>query len=761
MRDVSRVLGPYRLDRRLGRGGMGEVWKARDRRLDRWVAIKRVRAEVSADETAHQRFRREARTVAQLSHPSIVQIFDLLEEDDGDWVVMEYVDGPTVTERVAGGPLDVGVALDYARQVAEGLAEAHEKGVVHRDLKTENVMIAPSGHVKILDFGLAKRLVKEEGEATLSVSGEVMGTGRAMSPEQAQSYEVDHRSDLFSLGVFLYETLTGTSPFRGKSLLETLNNICRHQQTPLVELRPEVPADLSRLVERLLAKHPSLRPASAREVAAELGRIARLTASVEPASEPPAAALDQQTLPGTIADPAVPLPPPASELRAVASADPSEPPAPRQPGWRRAARAALAVAAVAALAWAFSTQLRQALPGGWTAGATAAAPDSYELYQRGLALLERYDKEDHIDQAIEAFQEVLAQDEDSAPAYAGLSRGYWRKYYFSSGDRSWLEQALAAAQQAVDLDEDLAAARVSLGLAYASLGRSDEAEEELGQALLLDPTSADARRGLGDAFRSAQKLAEAEESYRLAIEARPDDPELHSILGEMLLRAGRYPEAESSFRRSIELAPDSFLGRRNLGVAHYAQGRLAEAAAEFQKALEIQPDASLYSNLGTLFFTQGLYSRALAAYQKALDMGTLSHHHLLWGNLGDAYRWIPGKEEEAKDAYLRAIQLLRDELPQDSENFLLRSRLALYLAKRGDTEEALAEIERIGSSEELGPGTLFRLAVASEICGARDKALEELAKALRAGFSQDEVRRDPELLSLRADPRYPRLVMGS
>ncbi|MCP4659127.1 MAG: serine/threonine protein kinase, partial [bacterium] len=197
--------GRYRLDVLLGRGGMADVHKARDERLRRWVAIKHLHSDAAGDPEG-RRALREARTAAQLGHPAIIRVFDVLEDDGDVWIVMELVDGPNLAELLRDGPLDVGLAVDYGRQVASGLAAAHAAGIVHRDLKTENVMVPPSGHVKILDFGLARQIspppqVGEGDESTISLPGRIVGTPRAMSPEQARGLEVDARSDLFSFGV--------------------------------------------------------------------------------------------------------------------------------------------------------------------------------------------------------------------------------------------------------------------------------------------------------------------------------------------------------------------------------------------------------------------------------------------------------------------------------------------------------------------------------------------------------------------------------
>ncbi len=276
-------LGPYQLGLLLGQGGMGEVYKAFDDRLGRWVAAKRLRGDATAQ--ARKRFRREARTLAQLGHPGIVQIFDVVEDETGDWIVMELVDGPTLAELRRGGPLDVGLALDYGRQIASALEAAHASGIVHRDLKTENVMVLPSGHAKVLDFGLARRVASPstgvtlpEGFASadtaLSLPGRIAGTPRTMSPEQALGRDVDARSDLFSFGVLLYEILTARLPFVAGTVEEILRRVITHGPPSARQLNPKIPRELSELVDRLLDKDPAHRRQTAAAVEAELVVIA-------------------------------------------------------------------------------------------------------------------------------------------------------------------------------------------------------------------------------------------------------------------------------------------------------------------------------------------------------------------------------------------------------------------------------------------------------------------------------------------------------
>lgn len=268
-------IGAYGILSLLGRGGMGEVFLAWDPRLKRRVAIKRIRQDVKLTPIQRERLLREGQAVASISHPSIVHVNEMLPDEAGnDCIVMEYVEGPTLAAALAErGPWHTLPAVRLAREVASGLAAAHAGGIIHRDLKTENVILTFSGHAKILDFGLAKPIVPVKGDLTLTELHCVVGTCRSMSPEQARQDELDERSDLFSLGVLLYEMLTGEPPFHGSTAMGTLAQVLSHHPPRVDTFQPEIPQRLSVLVASLLEKDPACRPQSAEEVIQELATI--------------------------------------------------------------------------------------------------------------------------------------------------------------------------------------------------------------------------------------------------------------------------------------------------------------------------------------------------------------------------------------------------------------------------------------------------------------------------------------------------------
>ena len=282
-------LGSYQILASLGRGGMGEVYRARHVKLGRDVAIKILPEEFAADTARRLRFEREARTASSLNHPNIVTIYDIAEHDGTTYIAMELVEGSTLRGLLADGALSIDATRDIARQIAEGLAKAHAAGIVHRDLKPDNVMITPDGLVKILDFGLAKPTPGlAAGESALptlpqvTTEGALVGTPRYMSPEQLSGADVGESSDLFSFGIVLYEMLGGRRPFDGPSLPSVVNAILNDTPEPLKRLRPDAPADLDKIVRRCLQKDPGRRYETSAELSAELRRSVQRRSRARP-----------------------------------------------------------------------------------------------------------------------------------------------------------------------------------------------------------------------------------------------------------------------------------------------------------------------------------------------------------------------------------------------------------------------------------------------------------------------------------------------
>jgi serine/threonine protein kinase/WD40 repeat protein len=281
-------LGPYEISAPLGAGGMGEVYRARDMRLERTVAVKILPPHLSSDPLRKQRFEREAKAISALNHPHICMLFDVGQQDGVDFLVMECVEGETLAKRLEKGPLPLEQVLKYGAQIADALDIAHRSGIVHRDLKPGNVMLTPTG-AKLLDFGLAKPSAPLASSATLTTAsanspvteqGTIIGTFRYMSPEQVEGKELDGRSDIFSLGAVLYEMLTGQLAFEGKSQLSVASAILEREPTPVNSIKPLTPPALDHAIRRCLAKDPEQRWQTGRDLHGELIWIGESASSV-------------------------------------------------------------------------------------------------------------------------------------------------------------------------------------------------------------------------------------------------------------------------------------------------------------------------------------------------------------------------------------------------------------------------------------------------------------------------------------------------
>ncbi len=730
----------YQVLKLLGKGGMEEAWRARDTRLNREVALKVLPEAFANSAERLARFQREAQVLASLNHPNIALIYDLVECEGKQVLVLELVEGESLADKLKDGALALAETLRISLQIAEALHAAHKKGIIHRDLKPANIKVTSEGQVKVLDFGLAKQSHSRSEETdslaatlmeSMTAAGTIVGTPAYMSPEQAVGEPADARSDIFSFGAVLYEMLTGKRPFSGNTMTALLQAVLTSNPTSPKRLRSETPVELDAMVMRALRKEREQRQQSMQQLCSELSRLSA-RASAQPSG-----------IAHSIME----------QLRNV--------------GWRLRAwglenkRITMVAGALLVLVilGAFGWQVfqRRAVPDASPpAGAVRVNADAtpHDLFKQGFTNLERWDIDKNIDAALQAFNIALSKDKNYAPAYAGLGMAYVAKFQ-NNRDRSLLDLAVRNAEQAVKLDGHMAISRVSLGRAYVEKGDFVPAESELNQALILDPLNAGAYRGLADIQVTKSNWAEAERLYKRALELSPDDWDLYFILGNFYYRQAHYKEAEEAYNRVINLAPDSHLGYRNLGGVYHMQGRFAEASAQYQNALQIRSSASTYSNLGTSLFFQGLYQQSVAAFEKAIELG--ADNYQIWANLGDAYRQTPGNEEKAAEAFQSAIRLVRNELSGKPEDGDLQSQLALYLAKSGKKQPALDQAARAKKLDQSAQ-VQATLVLIYEICGRREQALESLAAALRAGHPSEEFSRDPELLELRKDPNYHKLI---
>jgi eukaryotic-like serine/threonine-protein kinase len=285
--------GPYELVSFIGAGGMGEVYKARDTRLDRIVAVKVLSAQVAASSEMRQRFDREARAISALNHPNICSLYDVGHQDDVDFIVMEFLEGETLAQRLTRGPLELDQLLKYSIEIADALDKAHRQGVIHRDLKPANIVVTSSG-AKLLDFGLAKQqpVVGHDtaGDAAtlppgiLTTAGMIVGTVSYMAPEQLEAGTINARTDIFAFGAVMYEMASGRRAFEARSQASVIAAVLSSTPTPLAALRPNMPVALERIIVSCLAKDPDDRWQTARDLLRELKWIAQSSSAQLPAS---------------------------------------------------------------------------------------------------------------------------------------------------------------------------------------------------------------------------------------------------------------------------------------------------------------------------------------------------------------------------------------------------------------------------------------------------------------------------------------------
>ena len=719
-------LGPYEILTELGAGGMGQVYRARDTRLGRHVAIKVLPPGTAADSASRERFEREARTVSALSHPNVCPLFDVGEQDGTSYLVMECLDGESLASLLGREALSLDRVLGIASQIAGGLAHAHAAGVIHRDLKPGNVMVLPDGTVKILDFGLARKLVGDSDltVANLSEAGVIAGTVAYMSPEQTLGSPIDHRSDIFSLGVVIYEMLTGRRPFDGPSAFAMMQRVVNEMPTPADDGRPWVPAAVARFVERMMAKSPDARPTSAAEVAAFFRSQAMTSAPTIQIGASPARTMVPER-------------------------------------WWKIAGLVAVISTVVVTALVWRTQIADRVRSRFFSSAeptvaTVIVPQNAADWTRlGRGYLRRYDQKGNLDLAIDAFTKAIALNPKAAAAYAGLSESYLQKDSLTP-DAQLVRQSVESGHQAVNLNPDLAASHAALGLALLRAKQPEDGHREILKALDLEPTNLSALRGLGEYQMSKGEATQAEATYRRALQAAPSEWIAAQLLGRSLFAQAKYAEALAIWEAADRQTPDNVQILRNLGAVYQVLERNDEAAAALQRALAIEPTATVYSNLGTLRYFQGRYSDAAAAFEKAVDLNAT--FFLYWANLGDAYRWIPGSSEKARQAFARAISLVEDRLRSAPDDPDLRTRLAMYLAKQGDTARAAQELKRWKDSAKVTPSSHFRALIVHEVSGDRDAALRALDAALRAGYATRDIQNEPELTKLRSDPRYHRIL---
>ncbi|HKQ91406.1 MAG TPA: protein kinase [Blastocatellia bacterium] len=635
---VGRSLGHYQTLSLIGAGGMGEVYLAEDTRLGRKVALKLLPAAFTQDRERVRRFKQEARAASSLNHPNILTIHEIGEASAADggahYIISEFVEGATLRSMARGGRLDIGKATVIAQQVAGALSVAHEAGIVHRDIKPENVMVRPDGLVKVLDFGLAKLtetpapLADSEASTNMSTApGLVMGTVSYMSPEQARGQKVDHRADIFSLGVVLYEMLAGRRPFEGATMSDVIAALLTAEPPPLRQYRAEATAELEQVIGKCLAKAREARYQSAAELIVELKTL------------PPGI----QTKEATTSRVEVPMPRPIS--------------------WRWLSIAAtallLVVGLVSLLSWRRlpAAQPDQIKPTSQeqarTANARPSNPKAYDDYLRGRFYANRQKKADN-ETAIMMLERSVALDPDFAAAHAELAQAYvWRFFLFTPGEKQWEEKAFVEVEKALALDKDSAVAHQALGRLLwtpANHFPHEKAIKEYRRALALDPSLGEAQNQLALVYNHIGAFDHALQELQNAVTANPTNNLAQFRIGETLLFQGKYEQALTALRKSPREVNPPLVGS-TMAMALLHLGRRDEAVAIVEEFLKDYPgdtDVGLFTSIQALIAAlDGRENKAEDKIRSAMERGKgFGHFHHTAYNIACAYA-VMKKAEEA------------------------------------------------------------------------------------------------------------------
>jgi serine/threonine protein kinase/Flp pilus assembly protein TadD len=783
--EAGQQVGSYELVEPLGSGGMGDVYRARDTRLGRLVAIKFVSRTLHGSADADARLEREARLASSLNHPGIVSVYDVGRHDDRPYVVMELVDGHSLGAELAEGRLRLREAVDFALQIADALATAHDAGIVHRDLKPQNVMVTADRRIKIVDFGLSKMAVPSSTDNTVTMQADaltaqyaIVGSVGYMAPEQVLAQPLDGRADQFALGAILYELLTGRRAFRRETPFQTMSSILEDEPQPIAELRADLPVDLIAVVERCLAKRPDGRYASTRDLVHDLRDV-----------------IEQ-----IVAD--------------IRSNPDGRAPAPRRANWRLAASVLISVLLLGAPMWISqqsgslaqpalsknSSRYIAVLP---FANVTKDAADQVfadglaETLTSSLTQLERFQQTLRVVPAIEVRAARVGGVKEARQAFGvtlAISGSIQRlpsmlRLTLNLVDANELAQIgsrtidLATSREVITQDTVISAATALLALELEPVAKKaltaggtaapgayelyvqgrgylqrfdrgaeniDLAADAFSRAIAMDGNYALAHTALAETywrkFEATKQTVWIDRAVQhcetaLAIDSRLAP--VHVTLAMVARGRGRYEEAIAVAQRAIELNPVSSEAYRELGRAQEALNRFPDAEATYRKATEARPDDWLAFNaLGSFFLGRTRFEEAEAAYLRVIELTPDNTRG--YNNLGVTYFRMQRPDDAAR-MWEKSISI--------RPGSTAASNLGSYYYSRARYGEAARAFER---AVALSPND-FRLrrnlaAALYWAPGERNKASAEFEKAVVLGEDERRVNpRQPALVAQLAD----------
>ncbi|MEP6767602.1 MAG: protein kinase [Acidobacteriota bacterium] len=706
-------LGPYEILAPLGAGGMGEVYRAKDPRLEREVAIKVLPQSFAADPDRLRRFEQEARSAGSLNHPNITAVYDVGTAEDGSpYVVSELLEGETLRAALAAGSLPPRKAGALALQIAQGLSAAHSRGIVHRDLKPENLFVTSDGRAKILDFGLARRLpAQSEGSSVPTRSGStepgtILGSVGYMAPEQLRGFPADERADLFAFGVVFYEMLAGQRAFAGNSDADVLTAILREDPSPLAKF-PSIPVEMERIVAHCLEKKPEDRFQTARDLAYQIETALSSSGAVTRSS-------DRTGLPSIAVLPFADMSPSRDQeyfcdgiaeeiLNALAQIQ----------GLRVASRTASfqykgmggEIAAIGERLGVQTLLEGSVRKSGDKLRITAQlihVADGFHLWSR------RFDRE---------LSDVFSIQEEIATSIAEALR-----VVLSERDRRALARAPTDRVEAYDYYLR------GRQFFYRSTRRNlDLARQMFEKAIELDPSFALAWAGLADSLtfnylwygHSPNDLRSCVEAARRAIALAPDLAEARTALAQAAVLERQYEEAEAQFEAALKLNPSLF-------EAYYFYGRAC--------------------------LSQGKYQKAVALFERASDLRPEDYQTPVFA--GMSYRAL-GMEEARLACVKHAYEAARRHLELEPDDVRALYLGAAGLIALGRKAEGIAWLEQALSLQPDEHGVLYNCACGFAVAGETERALECLERAVQGGWgSRDWILHDPDFNAMHEHPRF-------
>ncbi len=789
---IGQTLGHYRIVEKIGAGGMGEVYRARDEHLGRDVAIKVLPAGTLADDSARRRFRAEAEALARLNHPHIATVHDFATQDGTDFLVMEFVPGSSLSDRLATGSLPEKEVLRLAMQVAAALQEAHENRIVHRDLKPANIRLTAKGDAKVLDFGLAKLLrpVDDINTQSLTQSQAVVGTLPYMAPEQLRAEAADARTDIYAFGCVLYEMVTARRPFRETVSATLTDAILNRPASSPRQLTPQLSSELERIILKCLEKDPEDRYQSAKELSVDLRRLATPT-------------------PGAVIPSGVPMPVGTESRDLLVSPTRSV---------RRVALPAVAAAVVLAAIIGFNVGgVRERL-------FTPAVPQIDSIAVLPLDNLSRDPEQDYFaDGLTEALITELSKisalkvvSRTSAMQYKGVKKpmpqiarelgvdGVVEGSVAREGDQVritvqlihgptdkhlWAESYQRELRGILALQSEVARAiarRIEITLTPAEqsqltkartvnpaaheaylLGRfyvnkrTDESLEKavayFDQAVRIDPDFALGYAGLGYAYMErtiwgdvlfSQSEPLIRQAVLKALELDDSLAEGHTVLGALKsIYDWDWDGAEKEHQRALQLNPNYADGHMQYAYLLLHAGRFGEAIQHIERARELDPlSATVHSDVGRVYYRARQYETAIEYYRKAMELDPA--HVPVYGRLADAYEML-GRYEEAESALEEGSRAAG---PHSRRNV---AAFGYLYAVTGRKRRALDAIQDL---RQRGPQASYQIALIYLGLGEKDQAMAWLEKAQQERVFLDFVKTEPKLDPLRDDPRFQDLL---